>query len=136
MSVPKDNKNIENAGGEGNKNKKPTTTDNDSQYSVLPQAFCIEYNSDFEETLSSYSINEKDSTQLEKLIHETANQIEEKFGHDFTEHTDKYVSFIQALYTIESDISKDSNLCLTVKENRLKLYATELINIEYMLENQ
>ena len=36
-----------------------TTTNNDSEYSLSPQSFCIEYSSDFEETLISYSINEK-----------------------------------------------------------------------------
>ena len=71
-----------------------------------------------------------------ELIHETANKIEEKFGHDFTEHTNKYVSFIHALYTIENDISEDDNLCLVLKENRLKLYAIELLNIVYMLDVQ
>jgi len=112
------------------------STNNDSEYSLSPQSFCIEYSSDFEETLTSYSINEKNIDELEELIHETANKIEEKFGHDFTEHANKYVSFIQALYTIESDISEDSNLCLNLKENRLKLYATELLNIAYMIDVQ
>ena len=113
-----------------------TTTNNDSEYSLSPQSFCIEYSSDFEETLISYSINEKNSDELEELIHETANKIEEKFGHDFTEHTNKYVSFVHTLYTIENDISKDSNLCLILKENRLKLYAIELLNIVYMIDGQ
>lgn len=113
-----------------------TTTNNDNEYSLSPQSFCIEYSSDFEETLSSYSINEKNSNELEELIHETANKIEEKFGHDFTEHTNKYVSFIHALYTIENDISEDDNLCLVLKENRLKLYAIELLNIVYTLDVQ
>ena len=111
-----------------------TTADNDSEYFLSPQSFCIEYSSDFEETLISYSINEKNSDELEELIHETANIIEEKFGHDFTEHADKYVSFIHVLYTIENDISEDSNLCLILKENRLKLYAIELLNIAYMID--
>lgn len=111
-----------------------TTTNNDSEYSLSPQSFCIEYSSDFEEMLISYSINEMNSEELEELIHETANKIEEKFGHDFTEHTNKYVSFIHALYTIENDISGDSNLCLMLKENRLKLYAIELLNIVYMID--
>ena len=113
-----------------------TTANNDSEYSLAPQSFCMEYSSDFEETLNSYSINEKNSDELEELIHETANKIEEKFGHDFTEHANKYVSFIHALYTIESDISEDSNLCLILKENRLKLYAIELLNIVYMIDDQ
>ena len=113
-----------------------TTTNNDSEYSLSPQSFCIEYSSDFEETLISYSINEKNSDELEELIHETANKIEEKFGHDFTEHTNKYVSFVHTLYTIENDISKDSNLCLILKENRLKLYVIELLNIVYMIDGQ
>lgn len=113
-----------------------TTTNNDSEYSLSPQSFCIEYSSDFEETLISYSISEKNSDELEELIHETANKIEEKFGHDFTEHTNKYVSFVHTLYTIENDISKDSNLCLILKENRLKLYAIELLNIVYMIDGQ
>ena len=113
-----------------------TTANNDSEYSLSPQSFCMEYSSDFEETLNSYSINEKNSDELEELIHETANKIEEKFGHDFTEHANKYVSFIHALYTIESDISEDSNLCLILKENRLKLYAIELLNIVYMIDGQ
>lgn len=113
-----------------------TITNNDSEYSFSPQTFCMEYSSDFEETLISYSINEKNSDELEELIHETANKIEEKFGHDFTEHTNKYVSFIHALYTIENNISKDSNLCLILKENRLKLYAIELLNIVYMIDGQ
>lgn len=111
-------------------------TNNDSEYSLSPQSFCIEYSSDFEETLISYSINEKNSDELEELIHETANRIEEKFGHDFTEHANKYISFIHALYTIENDISEDSNLCLKLKENRLELYAIELLNIEYMIDGQ
>lgn len=112
------------------------TTNNGSAYSLSPQSFCIEYSSDFEETLISYSINEKNSEELEELIHETANKIEEKFGHDFTEHADKYVSFIQALYAIENDISEDSNRCLRLKENRLKLYAIELLNLVYMMDGQ
>lgn len=112
------------------------TTNNDSEYSLSPQSFCIEYSSDFEETLISYSINEKNSDELEELIHETANKIEEKFGHDFTEHANKYVSFIHALYTIENNISEDSNLCLILKENRLKLYVIELLNIVYMIDGQ
>lgn len=106
---------------------------NDSEYSPSPQSFCIEYSTDFEETLNSYSIDEKNSDELEELIGETANKIEEKFGHDFTEHTNKYLSFIHALYTIETNISEDSNLCLILKENRLKLYAIELLNIVYMV---
>jgi len=119
----------------------PTATNKDSgyslsEYSLSPQSFCIEYSPDFEERLIPYSIDEKNSEELEELIHETANTIEEQFGHDFTEHTDKYVSFIHALYTVENGISGDSNLCLTVKENRLKLYATELLNIVYMLDSQ
>jgi len=112
------------------------TTNIDSDYFLSPQSFCVEYSSDFEETLISYSINEKNSDELEELIRETANKIEEKFGHDFTEHTNKYVSFIQALYTIENDISEDSSLCLILKENRLRLYATELLNIAYMIDSQ
>ena len=113
-----------------------TAVNNDSEYSFSPQSFCIEYSSDFEETLISYSIDEKNSDELEELIHETANKIEENFGHDFTEHTNKYVSFIHALYAIENDISEDSNLCLILKENRLKLYATELLNILFMIDGQ
>ena len=113
-----------------------TTTNNESEYVLSPQSFCIEYSSDFEETLSSYSINEMNSDELEELIQETANKIEEEFGHDFTEHANKYVSFIHALYTIESNISEDSNRCLTIKENRLKLYAIELLNIVYMIDGQ
>ena len=116
--------------------EKTTTTNSDSEYSISPQSFCIEYSSDFEETLISYSINEKNSDELEKLIRETANKIEEKFGHDFTEHANKYVSFIDGLCTIENDISEDSNRCLKLKENRLKLYAVELLNIEYMINSQ
>ena len=111
-----------------------TTTNNDSNYSVSPQSFCIENSSDFEGMLSSYAINEKNINELEELIHETANKIEDKFGHDFLKHTNKYVSFIDTLYIIENDISKDSNLSLTLKQNRLKLYAIELINILYMIE--
>lgn len=116
--------------------EKNTTTNNDMEYSLSPESFCIEYSSDFEETLTSYSIEEKNSDDLEELIHETANKIEEKFGHDFTEHTNKYVSFICELYTIEKNISEDSDRCLRLKENRLKLYAIELLNIEYMMDNQ
>ncbi len=108
----------------------------DSEYSPSPQSFCIEYSTDFEETLISYSIDEKNSDELEELIDETANKIEEKFEHDFTEHTNKYLSFIHALYTIENNISEDSNLCLILKENRLKLYAIELLNILYMIVGQ
>lgn len=111
-------------------------TDNDSEYLPLPQSFCMEYSSDFEETLNSHSINEKDSDELERLIRETANEIEEKFGHDFTEHADKYVSFIRALYVVENGISEDGNQCLILKENRLKLYAIELLNIAYMMDDQ
>ncbi len=106
---------------------------NDSEYSFSPYSFFIEYTSDFEETLIPYSLNEKNSDELEALIHETANKIEEKFGHDFAEHTDKYISFIQALYTIENHISEDHNRCLTLKENRLKLCAIELLDIVYMI---
>lgn len=95
--------------------------------------FCIEYSPNFEETLIPYSINEKNSDELEALIHETANTIEETFGHDYAEHTDKYLSFVHALYTIESDISEDRDLCLLLKENRLKLCAVELLNIVYMM---
>lgn len=113
-----------------------TTTNNESEYVLSPQSFCIEYSSDFEETLSSYSINEMNSDELEELIQETANKIEEEFGHDFTEHANKYVSFIHALYTIESNVSEDSNRCLILKENRLKLYAIELLNIVYMIDSQ
>ena len=108
----------------------------DSEYSPSPQFFCIEYSTDFEKTLISYSINEKNSDELEELIDQTANKIEEKFGHDFTEHTNKYLSFIHALYTIENNISEDSNRCLILKENRLKLYAMELLNIVYMMDGQ
>lgn len=36
-----------------------TTTNKDSEYSLSPQSFCIEYSYDFEETLISYSINER-----------------------------------------------------------------------------
>lgn len=110
------------------------TTNNDREYSISPQSFCIEYSSDFEETLITYSIDEKNSDELEEIICETANKIEEKFGHDFAEHTNKYVSFLHALYTIENDISDDSKLCLKLKENRLKLYAIELLNIIFMIE--
>ena len=113
-----------------------TTTNNDSEYSLSPRSFCIEYSSGFEETLISYSIDEKNSDELEELIHETANKIEEKFGHAFAKHTNKYVSFIDALYTVENDISEDSNMCLRLKENRLKLYAIELLNIVYMIDGQ
>ena len=113
-----------------------TVASNDTEYSLSPQAFCMEYSSDFEETLASYSIEERNSDELEELIHETANKIEEKFGHDFTEHTNKYVSFVCELYTIEKNISEDSNRCLGLKENRLKLYAIELLNIKYMMEEQ
>jgi hypothetical protein len=109
------------------------TTDNGSEYPLSPQSFCIEYSSDFEEALSSYSINEKNRDELKRLIVETANKIEECFGHNFTEHTNKYVSFLDALYDIESDISKGSTLCIRLEENRLRLYATELLNIAYML---
>lgn len=113
-----------------------TATNNDREHSPSPQSFCIEYSSDFEETLVSYSINEKNSGELEELIYETANKIEEEFGHDFTEHTDKYVSFIYALNTVENSISEDSELCLILKENRLRLYAIELLNIAYMIDGQ
>lgn len=41
-----------------------------------------------------------------------------------------------ALYAIENDISEDSNRCLILKENRLKLYAIELLNIVYMIDGQ
>jgi hypothetical protein len=107
---------------------------NDNDYSFSPQSFCIEYSSDFEETLIPYSINEKNSDELEALIHETATTIEETFGHDYAEHANKYVSFIHALYTIENHISEDSNQCLLLKENRLRLYAIELLNIVYMMD--
>ena len=111
-------------------------TNNDSAYSLSPQAFCIEYNSDFEKALYSYSINEKNSDELEEVIRDTANRIEEEFGRNFAEHADKYVSFIRALNTIENDISEDSDRCLKLKENRLELYATELLNIEYMIDEE
>lgn len=78
---------------------------NNSDDSISPQSSCIEYGPDFEET----------------------------FGHDYAEHTDKYLSFVHALYTIESDISENRDLCLLLKENRLKLCATELLNIVYMI---
>ena len=112
------------------------TTDNDSEYLPLPQSFCMEYSSDYEETLNSHSINEKNSDELERLIWETANEIEEKFGHDFTEHADKYVSFIRALYAVKNGISEDGKQCLILKENRLKMYAIELLNIAYMMGDQ
>lgn len=111
-------------------------TDEDKEYAVSSENFCIEYDSDFKETLDSYSIDEKNSDELEELIRETANQIEERFGHDFTEHANQYISFIQALYSIENDISEDNKVCLIVKENRLRLYAAELLNIAYVIENQ
>lgn len=78
---------------------------NNSDDSISPQSSCIEYGPDFEET----------------------------FGHDYAEHTDKYLSLVHALYTIENDISEDHELCLLLKENRLKLCATELLNIVYMI---
>lgn len=106
----------------------------DFEETLFPYSlFCIEYSLDFEETLLSYSINEKNSDELEALIHEAANTIEETFGHDYAEHTDKYLSFVHALYTIESDISEDRDLCLLLKENRLRLCAVELLNIVYMM---
>ncbi len=111
-------------------------TNHESEYLVLPQVFCIEYTTDFEEVISSYSINEKNSDELEEFIHETANKIEEKFGHDFTEHANKYVSFIHELYNIENGISEDEKQCLTLEENRLRLYAIELLNVIYMLDGQ
>lgn len=113
-----------------------TATDNGGEYSLSPQSFCIEDSADFEETIIPYSINEKDSDGLEDLIRETADKIEEKFGHDFAEHANQYVSFIHALYTVENAVSEDGDGCLTLKENRLKLYAVELLNIVYMMENQ
>lgn len=111
-------------------------TDHESECLFLPQAFCIEYTPDFEEVLSSYSLNEKNSDELEGFICEIANKIEEKFEHNFTEHANKYVSFIHELYSIENGISEDVNRCLVLEENRLRLYAIELLNVLYMLDGQ
>ena len=102
------------------------------KFSPTPQTFCIEYNSDFQKQLDSYSLNEKNTDELEKLIYETADKIEERFGHDFVEHSSKYVSFVHSLYMIENKISENRDLCLIVQKNRLKLYETELLNILYM----
>ena len=113
-----------------------TSADNGKEYSVLPEMFCIEYSSDFENTLSEYAINEKDSDEFVSLIQNTANKIEENFGHDFTEHANKYVSFIQTLYSVENDVSENQEQSLVLEKNRLKLYATELVNIKYMLDEQ
>lgn len=110
------------------------TAGNGSEYSISPGYFCIEYTSDFVESIASYSINDKNSDELETLIQNTASYIEDKFGHDFTAHANKYVSFIRTLYTVESGISDDSNLCHALEENRLKLYATELLNLQYMID--
>ena len=106
------------------------------EFSPTPQTFCIEYNSDFQKQLDSYSLSDKNSDELEKLIHETADKIEEKFGHDFVEHSSKYVSFVHSLCLVEKEISENSNLCLIIQKNRLKLYETELLNILYMIDVQ
>ncbi len=106
------------------------------EFSLTPQTFCIEYNSDFQKQLDSYSLSDKNSDELEKLIHETANKIEERFGHDFVEHSSKYVSFVHSLCLVEKEISENSNLCLSIQKSRLKLYDTELLNILYMIDVQ
>ena len=109
--------------------------ENINWYDFSAENLCIEYCQDFEEMLDSYSLDEKSSEELEVLISETANMIQEKMGNNFdlVLHVNKYISIINKLNEIEGQVSSD-NRHITVKEERLKLYLTQLLNIEFMLE--
>lgn len=106
-----------------------------SRYDFSEENVCIEYCEDFEVMLDSYSLDEKNSEELELLISQTADMIQEKIGddNDFVSNVNKYVSIINTLNEIEEQVAADDRY-ITVKEERLRLYATQLLNIEYMVE--
>lgn len=108
--------------------------ENINWYGVSEESVCIEYSQDFKEILNSYSLDEKNSEELGLIISETAERIQEIIGDDFDfiSHVNKYVSLMNTLNEIEEQISTDSRYII-VKEKKLKLYATQLLNIEFML---
>lgn len=94
-----------------------------TEYKVSQAIFCIEY--------ANWSIEPySDAEKLKTLISETAAEIEEEFGHEFAAHSDKFVSFIEKICDIEKSISDNEEQCNIIKANRLRLFATELWDIE------
>lgn len=102
----------------------------------MSQEYELSGNVIFAENTAAAGNNSDDSFSPQSSYTEYGPDFEETFGHNYAEHTDKYLSFVHALYTIENDISEDRELCLLLKENRLKLCSAELLNIVYMIDGQ
>lgn len=103
-------------------------------YSISPQNFCIEYSEDFENYINGLSLDSKDQASLESLISNTSMDIENTFGHNFSNHIDNYVLFIDTMSTVYNEISNDESLNQSIEINWLKLYAIDLLNLKYLME--
>lgn len=98
-------------------------------YEFSPESFCIEDVEEFENIAKQYSLDEKDVDELKELIISTAGGI----NPIYKEHTKKYVKFIEGLYPIEFVLLNNEESCLLLEKNRLKLFAMEILNIDYMI---
>ena len=99
-------------------------------YEFSPESFCIEDVEEFKNIIKQYSLDEKDVDELKELIISTAGEI----NPIYKEHTKKYVKFIEGLYPIEFVLLNNEESCLSLEKNRLKLFATEILNIDYMIK--
>lgn len=99
-------------------------------YEFSPESFCIEDVEEFENIIKQYLLDEKDVGELKELIISTAGEIDPIYK----EHTKKYVKFIEGLYPIEFVLLNNEESCLLLEKNRLKLFAMEILNIDYMIK--
>ena len=104
------------------------------EYVILIQKYCIEYVDEFEETLDESLPDSLSEEEVRNVLNKQAGKIEDDFGHDFKAHIDKLVTLADKLYNVECAVSKNPERCGIIKYNRLRIFATELLNIEWMID--
>lgn len=114
--------------------EKTTAEAEGEEYVVLPWRYCIEYVDEFEETLEESLPDSLSEEEVCNVIIEQAGKIEDDFGHDYKAHIEKLVTLTDKLYNVECAVSKDPERCEIVKHNRFRIFATELLNIEWMID--
>lgn len=104
-----------------------------SELEISPRLFCFEFDSGLEEAVETSLPDSISADKVCEVMRETASRIDDSFGHEFKDHVEGLISLIDKLCDVEIAVSQDEKYCKTIQDNRLRLFATELLHIEYWI---
>ncbi|MCR5374949.1 MAG: hypothetical protein K6E39_06255, partial [Lachnospiraceae bacterium] len=104
-----------------------------SELEISPRSFCFEFDSGLEEVVETSLPDSISADKVCEVMRETASRIDDSFGHEFKDHVEGLISLIDKLCDVEIAVSQDEKYCKTIQDNRLRLFATELLHIEYWI---